>query len=294
MFILPHNQMFTGWEDNMFIRKLIGSRIALFAGIFAFILTASLLMNCQSDPAEARIWIDSTFHQSTIDMSKYSDGIVIAKVEHKWQEFAIRELPDQFIEWNSKARLETIDKIKKGQMPPLNGPHNAMIASHGRKRSDSQFSINNAVKGTGFIPKEENLKAIIEKLNATIDNPLEDKIAILEDFYQNCDSVFDRTKLVSLELYSTPEFETQSFLNQMTDPGVAIVYLDIPTYKIKAIAQLLHPDDPELTDYEKNVVEYINLIHSYFHGDFSRMFIGVIYHVVEVYNIANCKNNVQC
>ena len=39
-----------------------------------------------------------------------------------------------------------------------------------------------------------------------------------------------------------------------------------------------------LTDYEKDVVEYINLIHSYFHGEFSKDFIAVIYNVIEVYN----------
>ncbi|MCK4689687.1 MAG: hypothetical protein KAT41_05265, partial [Candidatus Marinimicrobia bacterium] len=230
------------------------------------------------------LWNNNTFQQKTVDMSKYSEGIIKAKVEGKWKEFKIEELPDKFIEWNIKRRFETIEKIKKMQPPSLDGPHNAMVASHGRKRPDSQFSINNAVKGTGFIPKEENLKAIIKQLNSTIDNPFEKKIAILESFYENGDSIFDRTKLVSLELYSTPKFETQTFLNQMTDPGVALVFLDIPTFKIKSIAQLLHPDDPELTDYEKDVVEYINLIHSYFHGEFPKMFIAVLYHIVEVYD----------
>ncbi|MCK4446892.1 MAG: hypothetical protein KAW56_07405, partial [Candidatus Marinimicrobia bacterium] len=239
---------------------------------------------CNSEQENVRLWNNNTFQQKTVDMSKYSEGIIKAKVEGKWKVFKIEELPDKFIEWNIKRRFETIEKIKKMQPPSLDGPHNAMVASHGRKRSDSQFSINNAVKGTGFIPKEENLKAIIKQLNSTIDNPFEKKIAILESFYENGDSIFDRTKLVSLELYSTPKFETQTFLNQMTDPGVALVFLDIPTFKIKSIAQLLHPDDPELTDYEKDVVEYINLIHSYFHGEFPKMFIAVLYHIVEVYD----------
>jgi len=239
---------------------------------------------CESEQENVKLWNNNTFQQKTVDMSKYSEGIIKAKVEGKWQEYKIEELPDKFMEWNIKRRFETIEKIKKMQPPSLDGPHNAMVASHGRKRSDSQFSINNAVKGTGFIPKKENIKAIIKQLNSTIDNPFEKKIAILESFYENGDSIFDRTKLVSLELYSTPKFETQTFLNQMTDPGVALVFLDIPTFKIKSIAQLLHPDDPELTDYEKDVVEYINLIHSYFHGEFPRMFIAVLYHIVEVYD----------
>lgn len=265
-------------------KKAVNRRITVFIGVLTIAMIFICFGACNSEQENVKLWNNNTFQQKTVDMSKYSEGIIKAKVEGKWKVFKIEELPDKFIEWNIKRRFETIEKIKKMQPPSLDGPHNAMVASHGRKRSDSQFSINNAVKGTGFIPKEENLKAIIKQLNSTIDNPFEKKIAILESFYENGDSIFDRTKLVSLELYSTPKFETQTFLNQMTDPGVALVFLDIPTFKIKSIAQLLHPDDPELTDYEKDVVEYINLIHSYFHGEFPKMFIAVLYHIVEVYD----------
>ncbi|MBL7136118.1 MAG: hypothetical protein ISS81_05950 [Candidatus Marinimicrobia bacterium] len=265
-------------------KKAVNRRITVFIGVLTIAMIFVCFGACESEQENVKLWNNNTFQQKIVDMSKYSEGIIKAKVEGKWKEFKIEELPDKFIEWNIKRRFETIEKIKKMQPPSLDGPHNAMVASHGRKRSDSQFSINNAVKGTGFIPKEENLKAIIKQLNSTIDNPFEKKIAILESFYENGDSIFDRTKLVSLELYSTPKFETQTFLNQMTDPGVALVFLDIPTFKIKSIAQLLHPDDPELTDYEKDVVEYINLIHSYFHGEFPKMFIAVLYHIVEVYD----------
>jgi len=80
------------------------------------------------------------------------------------------------------------------------------------------------------------------------------------------------------------KFETGTFLNQMKNPGCSLVYMDIPSYELKCVAQLLHPTDPELTDYERDVVEYVNLIHSYFHGEFSTMFIAVIYHVIEVYD----------
>jgi len=47
---------------------------------------------------------------------------------------------------------------------------------------------------------------------------------------------------------------------------------------------MLHPDNPGLTDYEKQVVDYINLIHDYFHGQAPRKSIGVIYHVVQVFD----------
>jgi hypothetical protein len=71
----------------------------------------------------------------------------------------------------------------------------------------------------------------------------------------------------------------------MVDPGVAMVYLDLPkSYELRCVAQMLHPDDPGLTEYEKNVVEYINLVHDYFHGRMPRKSIGVIYYVVQVFD----------
>ena len=77
---------------------------------------------------------------------------------------------------------------------------------------------------------------------------------------------------------------TQTFINQMLDPACVTVWLDIPTYKIKQIARLLHPLDPNLTDYERNVVRYINLIHRFFHGEYPRDCIAVVYYNVEVYD----------
>jgi hypothetical protein len=53
---------------------------------------------------------------------------------------------------------------------------------------------------------------------------------------------------------------------------------------------LLHPEDSELTEYEKAMVEYVNLIHSYFHGKFDKEFIATVYHIIEVYNNSPGKN----
>jgi hypothetical protein len=107
---------------------------------------------------------------------------------------------------------------------------------------------------------------------------------VLESLYQNGNEFFDRTKQVSLELYTTPEFETHTFINEMSDPGVSIVFLDFPSYELRAIAQLIHPLDPGLTPYEKDVVDYINTIHDYFHSRSPRPSIGVIYHITEVFD----------
>jgi len=235
------------------------------------------------------------FHQDNVDGSKLAQGIIRAKVEGRWQEFRVVELPQDFCEWNFARRLEQLAFYKKmlasddagmgGARPEVAGPHNAIVASHGTKRKDSDFSINNAVKGTGWLPKPELLAERITLLRSTWDDSMPSKLARLESLYSKATDGFDLTKQVSLELYSTPGFETHTFLNQMVDAGVAVVFLDLPkSYELRCIVQMLHPDDPKLTEYEKQVVEYINLVHDYFHGQAPRKSIGVIYHVTQVFD----------
>ena len=246
------------------------------------LLSAIVLLADNKEHGKMNYWQNNTFHQQSV--KEVGKDYIVINVNNTIKRFSIIELPQRFLDWDFSRRKETLKKIKKGSMPPLSGPHNGIVATYGMKRDDASFSINNAVKGMGFVPQKTKIKEIINLLNSTIDSSLDKKIAVLTELYENEDNIFDKTKQVSLELYSTPEFETQSFLNEMADPEVAIVFLDIPSYKLKAIAQLLHPNDPQLNNYEKDVVEYINLIHSYFHGHFSKKFIGVIYHIIEIYD----------
>ena len=247
-----------------------------------FVLILTTFQFCSRD--RHQFWSGNIFHQETVDASQLERGLIRAKVDGKWQEFKVRELPEKFLKWNFERRIETIEKIRKGEMPSLAGPHNAMVASHGLRRYDTRFTINNAVKGMGFLPSKEKLQEIIKLLESTASEPFPRKLAILDSLYRNADDIFDKTKQISLELYSTPSFETHTFLNEMFNPGVAVVFLDIPCFEIKAVAHLLHPDDPGLSPYERDVVKYANLIHSYFHGEFPKMFIAVIYYVIEVYD----------
>jgi len=234
--------------------------------------------------AEVKVWRGDTFHQDTIDLSEYDKNIIRAKVEGRWQRFEVRRLPDRFLEWNLKGRIEMIKKVRQGEQPPLAGPHIAIVATHGVRRLDTHFAINNAIKGVGFIPRMERLAEVISLLKSTMKKPIHEKLDILGDLYKGAHEIFDPTKQASLEIYSTPEFETHTFLNEMTDPSVALVFPDLPCFEVKAIAQLLHPKDPQLTDYERDAIEYENIIHDYFHGESSRKSIAVIYHVIEVYD----------
>ncbi|MEO0083357.1 MAG: hypothetical protein ABIK33_03090 [candidate division WOR-3 bacterium] len=251
----------------------------VFATIFMFLACKS------TSTTRHKFWHkDGYFIQTNIDLKNYDKGIIRAQVEGKWQNFKIQQLPSEFIKWSIDRRMQTLMRIRENKMPSLAGAHNGMVASHGLKRADAQFSINCAVKGMGFIPKPEKIEEVLNLLKSTFDSSDTKKLAILEDLYNHAEDIFDLTKQVSLELYSTPTFETHTFLNQMTDPGVAIVFLDFPSFELRAIAQMLHPLNPNLTNYERNVVDYVNTIHDYFHAKSPRASIAVIYHIIEVFD----------
>ncbi len=238
-----------------------------------------------------QLWDGNTFVQKTVDASKLSEDKISAFVDGEWQEFELTNFPEIFMTWNIKTRIETLAGIIKGEMPNLEGPHNAIVATYGYRREDSRFRVNNAIKGCGFLPKREKIKEINEMLAETDTLHFMKKLEILTGMYEKADSLFDLNKQISLELYANPERGTQTFLNQMTNPTSVLVYMAIPTFKLKTITYLLHPENPDLTEYEKDVIEYINRIHSYFHGQFSKEFIAVIYNVVEVYNSSPGNEN---
>ena len=232
-----------------------------------------------------QFWQDGTYcRQDDIDLKKIGQGTIRAKVEGKWRTFTVRQLPDKFLDWNFRERLKTIEVMKQGGMPSFAGPHSGMVASHGFRRDDGQFTVNNAVKGMGFLPKHEHLAALLSELEATKDSSEEYKFGWLTKLYTERKDWLDPAKQVSLELYATPEFATHTFLNQMTDPGVSIVYLDMVSFEVRAITQLIDPRDPGLSGYEKQVAAYVNGIHDYFHGKAPRPSIVAVYHVVEVFD----------
>lgn len=252
-----------------------------------------LLISCTNTDktAEKSFWIENYFKQECVITPLPGESVIKARVDGEWNEFNLVEFPEKFMEWDAGKRIETLDRFLQMKPPELAGPHNGIVATYGYKRDDSQFKLNNAVKGMGFLPKAEKLPELIQLMKDTSDSSFVQKLETLRYFYTNIDSLFDQNRQVSLELYATPEFETQTFLNQMTDPSSTIVFLDIPSYKLKTIARLLHPDDPGLTDYEKLVVRYINDVHSYFHGKFPRDYPAVIYYVSEIYDNSPGRND---
>ena len=252
------------------------------------------ILSCKFEqPNSSSFWKDGYCLQTNVmPIEAGLDSITVNTLEKGWGSLEIVDFPKSFVEWNKSRRLGFLNDIKGGR-PELAGPHNGVVATNGYQRSDTQFSLNNAVKGMGFVPKPERMAEMTALLDSTADAPFPQKLAVLQGFYENLEDNFDLDKQISLELYSQPQYMTQTFLNQMYNPVSTIVYLDIPSYKLKTVARLIDPKNPELTNYERQVVTWINKIHSYFHGPFSVDFIGVIYYVVEVYDNSPRGKNPQ-
>lgn len=256
---------------------------------FIGLLVVMLLVSCRTDITpetykDGSYWIDGYFRQERVVTPEPGSETVRAMIDGRWQEFELQSFPDSFLQWNIARRISMLDGFRRRERPELAGPHNGVVATYGIRRGDTQFKLNNAVKGMGYMPRIEKLPEILEILNSTMDDELDKKLDVLQDFYEKVEEYFDMDKQVSLELYPTPEFETQTFLNQMTNPISTIVFLDIPSFKLKTIVRLLHPDDPELTEYERMIVRYVNDVYKYFHGDRGKDFITTVYYVVEVYD----------
>jgi hypothetical protein len=263
----------------------------VFTIIILIILAGVLSAKKVNLPQKAEdFFTDGYCRQTTAKTALSGDATVSAYVDGKWHDYKLAKYPKAFMEWNIAGRIgymETIRTMMKGESeegPELAGPHNGMVATYGFAGQGSLFKLNNAVKGMGFLPRADKIDSVMTMLKETADIEIVKKLDILEGMYKNAENIFDLDRQVSLELYAEPKFLTQSYCNQMINPASTIVFLDIPSYKLKTIARLLDPADPNLTDYEKKVVEYINIIHSYFHGKFDKEFIAVVYYVVEVYD----------
>lgn len=261
--------------------------------IFVFILLGSSgILLAKGSPNPDDFWKDGYCRQQTVIPPTIGAEIIKAKVDGKWQFYPLVHFPAAYWEWNLQRRKEYLEifseMLEKGReatrSPQLSGPHNGMVATYGAARQDSRFKLNNAVKGMGFLPKAEKMTELIKLLESSMEHSLPEKLILLDNLYSHAQDNFASDRLVSLELYSEPGYTTQTFLNQMLNPACVTVFLDIPTYKIKQIARLIHPDDPALSDYEKQACHYVNLMHSFFHGSFPRDYMAVIYYNTEIYD----------
>lgn len=239
-------------------------------------------------------------HES-VDSALLDRGHIKAKVEGTWREFAIQKLPREFIFWSLSERANRLKRLARYgfQRRDLAGPHNACVATFGGPKRDSSVSINTAYKGMGFVPRKEKLSATISRLKqlkTEIERAcandfrmmLGHKTEELGNIYAE-EGLFDPTKQVSLELFTSYSHPTHTFLNMMANPVASASFLDFPAFEVRAIPQLLHPANPGLSAYEREITDFTNVIHNYIHGGTSA-YIACVYHVIEVFDDSpNCN-----
>ena len=232
----------------------------------------------------------------TVDTSRLAEGVILARVDGSWRQFKVAELPGRFVDWSLKARVARLGRmLKAGGMDPrdLAGSHNACVATYGGPTRDSAISLNTAYKGMGFVVhgsrlaetaeriKEERLR-IEQDSSGDPYREMQSKVNFLIDFYRDA-SIFDLTKQVSLELFASPDYQTHTFLNMMVNPIASASFLAFPTFEIRAVPQLLHPQNPGLSKEEKAMIAYTNAIHDFIHsGPGDR--IVCVYHVIELFD----------
>ncbi|MCD4700702.1 MAG: hypothetical protein K8S24_02490 [Candidatus Aegiribacteria sp.] len=234
-------------------------------------------------------WTDGTFKQETVDASREAEGIVRAFIDGRWEEFRTLQLPQPFMDWNLSARLDVLQNISMmfsgegGNPPSLAGPHNAAMATWGGSRADSRLEINNAFKGMGLCPRREIIKDLLAEMEELLSGGMGPRLQYLIDLYSDA-TKFDLTKMISLELYSTPEFETHTFINLMERPTTSLVFLDSKSFEVRGIGQLVAPGDTEAGDYAIDIVKYTNMAHTLFHGEFPRLYPGILVHITAVFD----------
>jgi hypothetical protein len=237
-----------------------------------------------AQPPRESYWNDQGyFVDANVDASRWEEGIVRARTDGDWKEYYIRMLDQGFTRWNLQARIAVLS----GGMMCLDGPHSAALATYGANRGDSNFSLNNTFKGFGFVPRAERLDDVIDTVTTNWTASMTTKATILTGFYQDT-GMWDFRLLGSLELYTTPLFETHSFLNQMANPQATIAWLAIPgAYEVRAVPRLIHPMDPNVPGDDWKRVRWINMIHDFYHGGpfpTAPSNIAAIYYVVEEFD----------
>ncbi len=234
-------------------------------------------------------WANGSFRQDTVDASREAEGIIRAFIDGGWKEFNTLDLPQAFMDWNLTARLEVLENIslmfsgQGGTPPSLAGPHNAAMATWGGSRADSRLEINNAFKGMGLCPDRLLIKEFLTEMEELLSADMGRRLQFLTDLYSN-PANFDLTKMVSLELYSTPEFETHTFINLMERPTTSLVFLDGKSFEVRGIGQIVAPDDSASGEYAVDIVKYTNMAHTLFHGEFPRLYPGILVHVTAVFD----------
>jgi len=156
-------------------------------------------------------------------------------------------LPEQFIHWQSEARLVAFDRMSTMNAHAVkNMPaHLPVFAT----MSEGDFPVNLTTRGIGLLPQEAYLEEITQQLWAVVkesqnkpwEETLQLRVKTIRSFYQQPE-IFDRGILGGLEI-----FEGQTLQNLKEEPRAALLYSGeppkYPSYQFNGIVQLISRED---------------------------------------------------
>ncbi len=229
--------------------------------------------------------------QKTVYDGDINQGYIWARIDGWWKRFRIRSLEDTFWAWHHEEMLKSFEQ-QLADTPyeyRAGGPHSPSVATYGnrRGRGDSDFHINNKIIGLQATPKAEHVK----ELNDTMLQMIEDnaayktKVAWLKDM--NEQDIWRTDLMTGVEYFTTPDFETHTFLNLMENPVATLCFqgrYDIFTsFEVRSIAQIVDPRDPRITEDQQQLTKFPAILHGFYHDNVPEV-PAVLYWIVEEYD----------
>lgn len=229
--------------------------------------------------------------QSTVYDGEVKQGYIWARIDGWWRRFQIRNMEETFWTWHYTEMQKSFEQ-QLADTPyeyRAGGPHSPSVATYGnrRGRGDSDFHINNKIIGLQGAP----IQAKVKELNDTMLKMIEDKeayktkVAWLKDVHEQ--DIWRRELQVGVEYFTTPDFETHTFLNLMENPAATLCFqgrYDVFTsFEIRCIAQLVDPRNPAITEDLRELVKYPAILHGFYHDNVPEI-PAVLYWPVEEYD----------
>lgn len=165
------------------------------------------------------------------------------------REFAVTELPEQFVSWQLAYKRRIYDMIEKDEYVRFNAGHLPVVGTW----SGNRTVPNLANKGVGFTPKDEYLDHCVGKVEAAVeqivklpphavDETRALRIATAREFYAHPEHI-DWRRLGLLEI-----FEGDTYRNLTRHPFASVLWTgDSPvfvSFQVDCIVEIITTEDP--------------------------------------------------
>lgn len=170
------------------------------------------------------------------------DGTVV-------REFTIRELPEQFVQWQLDYKRRVYDAIARDEYIAFNAGHLPVVGT-----SHVQGLVPNlANKGVGFTPRDEHVdhyvqlvEDAVERIQAlpphAVDETRELRVATAREFYAHPEHI-DWRRLGLLEI-----FEGDTFRNLMHQPLASVLWTGqspvFMSFQVDSVVEIIPKEHP--------------------------------------------------